>query len=75
VTIHALHCSNFTPPALRLDVACGTGTYIRSLGRDIARELGSEAVMAELRRVAIGPFLVEQSVDLAVLEREGRAQA
>jgi tRNA pseudouridine55 synthase len=73
VTIHALRCLNYTLPALRLDVTCGTGTYVRSLGRDIARELGTEAVMAELRRVAIGPFLVEHSVDLATLEREGRA--
>ncbi|MFM7073105.1 MAG: tRNA pseudouridine(55) synthase TruB [Planctomycetota bacterium] len=71
--IHSARCSEFQLPSMRLDIACGTGTYVRSLGRDIARALGTEAVMAELRRVAIGPFSVEQSVALATLEREGLA--
>jgi tRNA pseudouridine55 synthase len=71
--IHSARCSEFQLPAMRLDIACGTGTYVRSLGRDIARALGTEAVMAELRRVAIGPFSAEQSVALATVEQEGLA--
>ncbi len=73
VTIHALRCTAYEPPELRLDVTCGTGTYVRSLGRDIARAVGTEAVMVHLRRVAIGPFQVETSVELARLERDGLA--
>ncbi len=34
----------------------GKGTYVRSLVRDIARKLGTEAHVSELRRTAVGPF-------------------
>lgn len=45
-------------------MTCGTGTYVRSLGRDIARKLGSDAVMTKLVRTAIGPFHLATSFDL-----------
>ncbi len=73
VTIHALHGSISKPDVMRLDITCGTGTYVRSLGRDIARAMGTGAVMSELRRLAIGPFAGEQAVALPVLEQEGLA--
>lgn len=73
VTIHTVHGWISTPAVMRLDITCGTGTYVRSLGRDIARAMGTGAVMSELRRLAIGPFAVEQAVALPVLEQEGLA--
>lgn len=39
-----------------LRISCGSGTYIRSLGRDIAIAAGSGAVMRDLRRTKVGPF-------------------
>ena len=50
-------------PELVLDVECGSGTYIRSLGRDLAESLGTAAVMSALVRTAIGGFRVEEAVD------------
>ncbi|MFP5355689.1 MAG: tRNA pseudouridine(55) synthase TruB [Gemmatimonadota bacterium] len=41
---------------LRARIACGTGTYIRSLARDLGRALGSAAHLESLRRVRVGPF-------------------
>ena len=35
VTIHALNWVDWQPPILTLDVTCSSGTYIRSLARDI----------------------------------------
>ncbi len=61
VTIHALHLVRYDYPELVLDVVCSSGTYIRSLGRDIGEALGSCAVMSALRRTAIGPFTLDQS--------------
>ncbi|GAB5466762.1 MAG: hypothetical protein Kapaf2KO_21980 [Candidatus Kapaibacteriales bacterium] len=43
-------------------VECGKGTYIRSLVRDIGRDLGSGAYMTELRRTRSGNFHVEKSL-------------
>jgi tRNA pseudouridine55 synthase len=49
-------------PELQAEIECGTGTYVRSLGRDLARAVGTEAVMSALQRTRIGPFAIEQSV-------------
>jgi tRNA pseudouridine55 synthase len=62
VVIHAINLVRYEYPALELVVQCGSGTYLRSLGRDIARAVGSDAVMSALRREAIGPFLAEAAL-------------
>ena len=64
VVIHALNLVDFDYPRFVLDVACGSGTYIRSLGRDIGESLGSGAVMSKLERTAIGDFALGEAVGL-----------
>ena len=44
------------PPLLRLHVECGSGTYVRSLVRDLGELLGCGAHVAELRRLWVDPF-------------------
>ena len=39
-----------------LEAECGKGTYVRSLARDLGRRLGALGHVAELRRLAVGPF-------------------
>ncbi len=43
------------------------GTYIRSLGRDIAQALGSEGYISRLHRAAVGPFTDEHAISLDLL--------
>src|SRR5690606_3343391 len=43
-------------PLLRLRVECGSGTYVRSLVRDLGEALGCGAHVAELRRLWVDPF-------------------
>jgi tRNA pseudouridine55 synthase len=57
---------------LRATIACGGGTYIRALARDLGRLTGSAAHLAELRRVRSGPFRVSEAVSLEAI-REGSA--
>ncbi len=45
------------------------GTYIRSLGRDIAQALGSEGVFRGLHRAAVGPFTDSAAISLDFLEK------
>lgn len=52
-------------------VACGKGTYIRSLGRDLARALGTVGHLSALRRTAVGPFREEAAISLSKLEALG----
>lgn len=44
---------------LDLEMDCSSGTYVRSLARDIGRAVGSAAHLSALRRLAVGPFTLE----------------
>ncbi|MFT5587796.1 MAG: tRNA U55 pseudouridine synthase TruB, partial [Cognaticolwellia sp.] len=55
------------PQILRFEVACSRGTYVRVLGVDIAKALGTVGHLRSLRRLASGPFKIEQAVDLPTL--------
>ena len=50
------------------EVECGKGTYVRSLARDMGRDLGCFGHIAELRRVEVEPFTPEDFVTIAELE-------
>ena len=43
------------------------GTYIRSLGRDIAQAVGSEGYISRLHRSAVGPFTDAEAISLDFL--------
>lgn len=45
-------------------VTCGKGTYVRSLGRDMARKLGTCGHLTQLRRTRVGPFWVDDAFSL-----------
>jgi len=66
VTVERLAIATWEPPDLRLLVVCSTGTYIRSLARDIGRATGSAAHLGGLRRLAVGALTLDdaQSVEL-----------
>ena len=55
-------------PFLRLRVRCSKGTYIRTLGEDIAEALGCGGHLSALRRVVTGPFAEAECVSLVELE-------
>ena len=48
-------------------VKCAKGTYIRSLARDIAYDLGTYGHLVKLKRVAVGPFNENNSLMLGSL--------
>ena len=48
----------------KVRIACGGGTYIRSLARDLARFAGSAAHLTQLRRTRSGPFRVEDALTM-----------
>jgi tRNA pseudouridine55 synthase len=55
-------------PFLRLRVRCSKGTYIRTLGEDIAEALGCGGHLSMLRRTETGPFDASQCITLDALE-------
>ena len=55
-------------------VRCSSGTYIRALGRDLGRALGTGGHLTALRRTAVGPYTLAQAHTLNDLENRGQEQ-
>lgn len=68
VMIYELELVEYCYPFLKLKIVCGSGTYVRSLGRDIAKKLGTAAVMTALTRTAVGVFRLEDALAIPVTE-------
>ena len=64
IEIKELHLLRFDEVSADFRVICGKGTYVRSLGRDIGRKLGCLGYISALRRIACGPFKIEQTTDI-----------
>ncbi len=70
VMVYGLDVVRYEYPELALDVRCGAGTYVRSLGRDLAAWLGTAAVMSALVRTEIGAFRLEDACRLEDIRPE-----
>lgn len=67
VTIHSLQLIHYEYPKIELELVCSRGTYVRSVGRDLATALGTSAVMSSLCRTAVGNFTEPESTLLRQL--------
>ncbi|QOW18715.1 tRNA pseudouridine(55) synthase TruB [Lysobacter ciconiae] len=68
VTVHSLELLGRSAQRLQLGVECGSGTYIRSLVRDLGETLGCGAHVEQLRRTWVDPFLQPRMFTLEALE-------
>ena len=57
------------------EIECGKGTYVRSLARDMGRDLGCYGHISTLRRTEVDPFTADDLVTLAQLEEAVAANA
>ena len=56
-------------------MTCGKGTYVRSIARDLALDLGTYGHISALRRDKVGPFALEGAISLDKLEELGNSAA
>jgi tRNA pseudouridine55 synthase len=68
VTVHSIAFNAQTENTITLSVVCGTGTYIRSLIRDLGERLGCGAHVIALRRTWVQPFQSEKLWTIEQLE-------
>ena len=76
VTIDSIEILNWTPgdfPEVEVQIACGGGTYIRSIARDLGVKLGTRGVLAFLERNASCGFQLADSITLEELEQQQQA--
>ena len=64
VRIHELKLLDFCLPEVKFYVECSKGTYIRKLAEDVGRVLGCGGCISKINKTKIGPFRIEESVDI-----------
>lgn len=69
ITIYGIELLSMTADTLEIDVSCSKGTYIRTLAEDLGEVLGCGAHLSALQRIAAGPFLYADVVDMTTLEQ------
>ena len=62
VFVREIQTIDWTPPELRLRMTVSSGTYVRSIARDLAYACGTVAYVSALRRVSVGPWDVRNAV-------------
>ena len=68
VHIYRLEIIRYEYPELVQELKCGSGTYIRSLGNDMAEALGTSAVLMALQRTAVGDMHIEDAAKKQTVE-------
>lgn len=74
VTIHKLTLETVKLPYLELTIHCSSGTYIRSIARDLAVSLGTAGCMSDLRRITSGLFQLNDCLPLNEFEEMEKEQ-
>jgi len=70
IRISHLELLDFSSPRVSLFLECSKGTYVRQLAEDVGARLGTVACIAEIERTKVGPFTIEESVQLEDLKPE-----
>ncbi len=68
IEIYKIDFIDYQKPVLTISVTCSKGTYIRTLGEEIAKKLGTVGHVSELIRTQIGSFLLQNAQSLAQLK-------
>lgn len=74
VTIYELELLDYQHPLIRFRAVTSKGTYVRSLVRDLAENLGVPGTMSDLRRTLTGGFSISQAVTLDELKKLDRSE-
>ncbi len=69
ITIYSFELSNIDLPKLDFEIACSTGTYIRSLANDYGAALGTGGYLSKLCRTKIGDFSLDKAVSMEEFEQ------
>jgi len=64
VKVHGFDLSNHKTTTVDFEIACSKGTYIRSIAHDFGASVGCGALLAALRRTAVGNFESQNALKL-----------
>lgn len=75
VYIEELELTGHQEGTTHFRMVCGKGTYVRSLARDLAIDLGTYGYISALRRTEVGGFTAQNAISLDILEKMGDSAA
>ena len=64
ISIHNIELVDFNKNVVRFVVECSKGTYVRVLGKDIAKKLDTVGYLSALKRTKVGDFLINDSLSI-----------
>ena len=70
VLIDRIEIQGWQWPRLDVRITCGSGTYVRSIARDLGHSTGCGGLMSRLARTAVGRFQIEDAIDPETLTTE-----
>ena len=70
ICINDIELLDYNMPFISVRLNCSKGTYVRSFARDLGVKLNSGAYLAGLKRTAIGPFLLNNAIDIEQFEED-----
>lgn len=69
ITIKEIELVSYRWPRAKIHVVCSSGTYVRSIARDIGEALGCGAYLTALTRTRSGAFTLKDAVSLSAIVR------
>ncbi|MBT3737978.1 MAG: tRNA pseudouridine(55) synthase TruB, partial [Candidatus Marinimicrobia bacterium] len=73
VSILEISLNNFNKNEIDFSVTCSKGTYIRVLGQDIAKKLGTIGYLTKLVRIEVGPYNINNSTSIKTFEEKWKS--
>lgn len=64
ISVHSIDLRKYSWPLVEFDVACSSGTYVRSLAHDLGEQLGCGGLLQSLERTAVGTYSIRQAETL-----------
>ncbi len=74
VTIHSITNVDYQYPNINFATEVNSGTYIRSLARDIGEKLGTGAYMTDLKRTSIKSFSIADAHQIDAVNKDSIEQ-
>lgn len=63
IEIYDIKLLDYSWPSLKIEVTVSSGTYIRTLAKDIGTALGVGGYCQALTRIAVGPYLLQNALE------------
>ena len=73
IEIDNISLVSFSEDKITFNVSCSKGTYIRVLGSDIAKKLGTVGYLINLKRTRVGNYFIEDSISIENFEKSWKS--